>query len=376
MQDLRDKLLNAGLVDKKSKRKAEQKARKKKKRSGGIRLAEERAEQERREAFEAQRLRDAAENRKREAERRAAFDRKEKLLRATYIAEANAIREHRRGPRKFYFATRAGLIKRFEVSQALGVRLELGRAAIVERPFSKSEPFGMVGRETVERIIEVDPGLVRFFNEEGPSAPSEVVQEPQGELRERIRQGPLATESDPAERSVITLVPAPGESIALAAAATRTSEEEGDSHDSPQTSGTGGPGGLAAVELVETGRLRLSGGCLAHTTAEILLEPRGDDVMVTVDNGEGHLPELPPRVENLWPTPEVSRFLGRLLGLVADQGPSADSDRMATLELDLPLADGRLQRRLVEDGGPPPMEPILCLVQELVAEVAEGEIFV
>ena len=162
MQNLRDQLLKARLIDRKTKKQADREARTKRKKEGYEAVVA--AEAERDEAFERkladQRKRDRKRERQREEERRAS----EARHRLRQLVLGGLVPDRREGPRRFYFVTRAGRIPSVQVTDELGRELEAGRVAIVEVPFEKRERFELVTRDTARRLGEDGAPLIRFWN--------------------------------------------------------------------------------------------------------------------------------------------------------------------------------------------------------------------
>ncbi len=166
MQNLRDKLLKVGLVDKKRKQEAENQARRERKQKGAVEQAQE--EQARRQEYEARLLAEAEERRRLEADRGAERARDELHNRIRNIVDRWEMRKHKPGPQRFYFLRRAGRIGRLHVSAELAEQLGRGAVAIVERPPESgaapdSEIHVLLPWEAAERILELDETAVRFW---------------------------------------------------------------------------------------------------------------------------------------------------------------------------------------------------------------------
>ncbi len=167
MQNLRDKLLKAGLVTEKQAKEAERAQ--KNPQAGTVKqkqqaLSDE--ERQRREAF-AQREAELAEERRKEAARKAeARQQSERALRLRQLVEANRLREAP-GDVHFHFVKRSGKVGRLAVSPETAKLLESGAAAVVEDPGSPEH--AVVPGEAAKRIYEVDKQAVRFWF--GPEKP-------------------------------------------------------------------------------------------------------------------------------------------------------------------------------------------------------------
>jgi len=71
------------------------------------------------------------------------------------------------GERAFFFMTRKGRLRRWEISEEQAQLLESGRLAIVERPEPGAIEHSLVPSETAEKILALSPKSVRFFNRRG-----------------------------------------------------------------------------------------------------------------------------------------------------------------------------------------------------------------
>ncbi len=187
MQNLRDKLLKAGVVDKKAKKKAdhaERKRRTKARRAGKAKRdddAERQAEFERRRAE--QREQDRQREQRREAERRdqqereareraeaAAAEREaqarlQAVARARELVQASMYLPKAPGPVRFNFVSRTGGIRHLQLSTRVVHELDRGQLAIAQLP--GRERWGLIRRDVAEQVLEVDPALIRFFAPDG-----------------------------------------------------------------------------------------------------------------------------------------------------------------------------------------------------------------
>src|SRR5690606_17561021 len=131
MQNLRDKLLKAGLVKKKDKKRADHNARQKRARVGGH-VIEQEAREKRDELYnqklEEQRERD----RVLEEKRRKAREEREAHLRAQHIVHYYGL-ALKRGRRRWYFMARNRKTRHIDVTDDDARRLTRGQLAIVER---------------------------------------------------------------------------------------------------------------------------------------------------------------------------------------------------------------------------------------------------
>jgi len=166
MQNLRDKLLKAGLVTEKQAKDAE---RGQKKPAGTVKQKQEAVseeERQRRDAF-AQREVELAEERRKEAAKKAeARQQSERAHRLRQLVEASRVREAP-GDVHFHFVKRSGKIGRLALTPETARLLESGAAAVVEDPGNPEH--AVVPSEAAKRIFEVDRLAVRFwFGREKP----------------------------------------------------------------------------------------------------------------------------------------------------------------------------------------------------------------
>jgi uncharacterized protein YaiL (DUF2058 family) len=184
-QDLREKLLRSGLVDKKAKKRADHRARLKRtedqKKGVDPDAVLEQKEREYEETEEKRRRQDrkrelarhqeqlerernlAAQRARKEAEELKDSERIHKKRRARDLLQASMFLPRVPGPVPLHFVSRSGGIRKLQVGTRLAHDLYLGRLAIVQLPGAGSERFGLVRRDVAERLIEEDPVLVRFF---------------------------------------------------------------------------------------------------------------------------------------------------------------------------------------------------------------------
>ena len=168
MQNLRDKLLKAGLVSEKQVSDSKDSERKTRP-QGNIKQrqdAHSEEEKQRREAF-AQHEAEQAEVRRKDAAKRAeAKAQSERAHKLKQLVEAHRMRELP-GEVNFHFVRRSGKIARLALSPATAALLESGAAAVVEDPGQPEH--AVVLSEAAKRIFEVDPKAVRFWF--GPEKP-------------------------------------------------------------------------------------------------------------------------------------------------------------------------------------------------------------
>lgn len=160
LQNLRDKLLKVGLVDKKQKQQADTQDRREKKQKGIDQQAQEEAEKQR---LHAEKLAAEAEaQRQLEVERKSERERHEQHHRVRNICERWAVRPSKPGQRRFHFVKRNGFIGRLLVSDALYDQLMLGALVVVEHSPDDAAP-ALLPPEPAERVKELDELAVRFW---------------------------------------------------------------------------------------------------------------------------------------------------------------------------------------------------------------------
>ena len=151
MQSLRDQLLKAGLV-----------------------TQDQVSKVETTEANKAKRKRRKKPTAKVAAPRKPATDSAPVPVRTVDLTEPNrlriyqAIERHRvrgetRGEMEFYFKLRDNRVRKMYVSKEISGGLQSGRLAIVEN--GEPDKHIIVGCDAVAPIAEIDPGMVRFFNQ-------------------------------------------------------------------------------------------------------------------------------------------------------------------------------------------------------------------
>lgn len=165
MQNLRDKLLKAGLVTEKQAKEAarDQRGPPKAHREREKQISEE--ERQRREAFAAREAEVSEERRKEAAKQAEARMQSERARRLRQLVETHRMREP--GEVAFHYVRRSGKIGRLDVSLATQKLLEQGGAAVVEDPGSPD--CAVVPGDAARRIYEVDPQAIRFWF--GPDKP-------------------------------------------------------------------------------------------------------------------------------------------------------------------------------------------------------------
>lgn len=160
-QDLRDKLLKAGLVDKKTKKRADHRARLKRtedQKKGVDADAElEQKELEYEKKVEAQRRQD----KERERDRHQEQLKRDKKHQALDLLKVRMFLPKSPGPVDFNFVSRSGGIRKLQVTKGIARDLDNGQLAIAQLPWG--EHFGLVRRDVALQLLSDDPSLVRFF---------------------------------------------------------------------------------------------------------------------------------------------------------------------------------------------------------------------
>lgn len=192
IQNLRDKLLKAGLVDKKQKVLADTQDRREKKQHGADKLAE--SEAEKRHLFEEKQAAEAHAKRLAEQTRNQQKAQQETAYRIRNICDRWAVRLTKPGVRRFYFVQRAARVGYLWLPESVCDDLCLGALAIVERvpptetaarvvlrkprsllaqlvkkvkegkmQFVTDETHVLLPPEPTERILALDAEAVRFW---------------------------------------------------------------------------------------------------------------------------------------------------------------------------------------------------------------------
>jgi len=166
MQNLRDQLLKTGLITKGQKQQVEQdKRRERKQLKKG--QADELAQAQQRQAYEAKLEAQRAADRQRATEQHEVLAAKETLLRIQHIADYWQLSEESVGTRRWYFVTRNNLVKYLSVSEPIALQLDTGALAVVERPDEFEEPrYVLIERDAAELVAQVDPTYIRFYSTE------------------------------------------------------------------------------------------------------------------------------------------------------------------------------------------------------------------
>jgi hypothetical protein len=71
------------------------------------------------------------------------------------------------GSHAFHFVTRKGKLRRLDMSEVQAKQLELGSLAVVERPDPAQIEHALVPAATAEKMLRLSDKAVRFFNRDG-----------------------------------------------------------------------------------------------------------------------------------------------------------------------------------------------------------------
>lgn len=173
MQNLRDKLLKAGLVDKKQKVQVDTQDRREKKQRGADQLAAEESEKQR--LFAEKQTAEAEARRQADLAKAAERARHEIAHRVRNICDRWAVRLTKGGQRRFYFVQRSGRVGYLWLPDVICDQLCLGALAIVER-LPTEEIVDLASRPRVaarkprsllqQLVSQVKKGEMQFVSEE------------------------------------------------------------------------------------------------------------------------------------------------------------------------------------------------------------------
>lgn len=173
-QSLRDKLLQAGLVNEEQAKKAEAEAQReaRARRTGraarkgpkGRPQRRELSEEERRAREEeaAFRERERELNREREENRKRAVEDRKRMEALRALAEKHEISE--RGEEAFHYVSRKKKLLRLYLTPDQIRALEAGELAIIDKPTPAELGQALVPREAAEAALAIDPRAIRFYN--------------------------------------------------------------------------------------------------------------------------------------------------------------------------------------------------------------------
>lgn len=164
MQNLRDQLLKTGLISKGQKQQVEQnKRRERKQLKKG--QADEIAQTQQRQAYEAKLEAQRAADRQRAAEQHDLLEAKEKLRRIRHIIDYWKLSEEPSGTRRCYFVTQNNIVKYLYVSEPIALQLSTGTLAIVAYPGEFEEPrYLLIEGDAAALVAHIDPRYVRLHN--------------------------------------------------------------------------------------------------------------------------------------------------------------------------------------------------------------------
>jgi uncharacterized protein YaiL (DUF2058 family) len=158
--NIRDKLLKAGLVDKKQKQQADtQDRRDKKQKSADQHIADD---EERKRQFAERQATEAAAQRQQEEERAVERAVHEQRNRVSNICDRWAVRSQKPGQRRFYYVKRSRFIGHLLINDGLCDQLLLGSLVIVERQ-PDDDAHVLLPPDAAERVQAIDPVAVRFW---------------------------------------------------------------------------------------------------------------------------------------------------------------------------------------------------------------------
>ncbi len=168
MQDLRDKLLKAGLVDKKRARKSKTDKRRDRKQKGRHKdeqalLQAQKERHQLRKEEQAQVARTHQQLVQDDAARREAQGRMRDIIKRAAVAKIHG------DGRPFYFAGQEGKIRRFNPLPEIAQQLSSGKLAIVahEAPTALGLDYAVVDAGCAVRLEQLAPDLILFWNKPG-----------------------------------------------------------------------------------------------------------------------------------------------------------------------------------------------------------------
>lgn len=156
-----------------------------------------------------------------EAKRQVELDRKirERVLAVQVPVEP--------GDHTFYFVTRKNRLRRLEMTQAQAERLEKGELAVVERPDPGQIEHALVPAAMAEELMTLQPKGVRFFNK--PQSPVGFLSDEELDRRQKVESERVTREANAAEKAGVLesaeeLVPATAPEDAEESGATAEAE--------------------------------------------------------------------------------------------------------------------------------------------------------
>jgi uncharacterized protein YaiL (DUF2058 family) len=162
MGNLREQMLKAGLIDKKTKHAAEQEARRKAKEQRALsRSEQEKAERERTARAERELAARREADRLREAERLEQLRAMERMHRLESTIDRNEV-QVRAGRRRFYFPGIGAVVGRFDLNERQAHGLEDGDLCIVLHPTDAAQPYKLMDSAGLAELRSIDPAALLF----------------------------------------------------------------------------------------------------------------------------------------------------------------------------------------------------------------------
>lgn len=141
----------------------------------------------------------------------------------------------------FYFVTRKNKLRRMQISPEIAAKLEGGELAVVERPDPGSIEHAVVPAEVALQILELQPRSVRFFNRKdqpiGFLSDDDLSRRQKAESDSDPDERPIPTATDPDEAADVDAEPekdSDTEAIARTAERTATHVPGGDPNTSDE----------------------------------------------------------------------------------------------------------------------------------------------
>lgn len=169
MQDLREKLKQAGIVSKTQAREARTETRKKKKRKGGAGKAQEDSLKEQEARYAAKQEAEKARARERQEALNTERAQREALARVRDLLRRHAVLKLTGNDRPFYFVGRDGRVRRLMISFELATRLRAGKVAVVEVDDDPLRDYAVVETTAASRLEESDRERILFWNKPPPT---------------------------------------------------------------------------------------------------------------------------------------------------------------------------------------------------------------
>lgn len=165
MQDLRDKLLNAGLVSKKQARKSKTDKRRKKKQKGRKRAAAELDEQQQR--YQQKMEQQAAEARQRQEQINLQRAARERLHQIRDLIRGNALRRFLGDAQSFHFVGPDRRIRKLSTTHEIAQRIVAGSLAVVHCDDDPRRDYTLIEATAAQQLEQLDPGRILFWNKPG-----------------------------------------------------------------------------------------------------------------------------------------------------------------------------------------------------------------